>query len=126
MGSSETATMIGATNALQSIDAALLRPGRFDFLVEVPLPDEMGREEILRIHAAEAEERAGRELFAHVNYAGIAVAMEGYSGADIAEIIKRALRWKVKEVREGNAAESVGTADVMRQVKMYERESATL
>jgi len=67
----------GAFNRKDLVDPALLRAGRFDFLVELPLPDETARFEIFKVHTR------GRPLAADVDIAELAGASEGQSGADI-------------------------------------------
>lgn len=69
--------VLAATNRKDLVDPALLRAGRFDFLVELPLPDEAARFEIFKVHTR------GRPLAADVDIAELAGASEGQSGADI-------------------------------------------
>jgi len=56
----EGVVVLAATNRPEAVDEALTRPGRFDRLVEVGLPDEAGRQAIFRVHLAKADVRAGR------------------------------------------------------------------
>ena len=69
--------VVGATNRVDMIDEALLRPGRFDRVVEVPRPDVAGREQILRIHTKK------KPLADDVSLAKLVEATEGFSGADL-------------------------------------------
>jgi SpoVK/Ycf46/Vps4 family AAA+-type ATPase len=81
------------------VDDALLRPGRFDRLVEVPLPDRDGRRAIFQVHMRRSERRARRQLFAALDEAewtALLDATEGFSGADAAETVRRALEAKVR------------------------------
>ena len=55
--------VLAATNRPESVDAALTRPGRFDRLVEVPLPDRDGRRQIFEVHIRRAQRRARRPVF---------------------------------------------------------------
>lgn len=71
--------VMGATNRPDMIDAALLRPGRFDRIIEVPLPDAAARRQILEIHTRNKPLEGGIDL------AGLAEAADGLSGAEIAE-----------------------------------------
>ncbi|MBC9175870.1 CDC48 family AAA ATPase [Pseudoroseomonas ludipueritiae] len=76
--------VIGATNRPNLLDPALLRPGRFDELVYVPVPDEAGREQILRIQTQ------GMPLAGDVDLAEIARRTQGYTGADLGDVVRRA------------------------------------
>ena len=76
--------VIGATNRPGLLDPALLRPGRFDELIYVPVPNREGRLHILRIHTASVP------LSADVDLESLAGRTEGYSGADLADLVRRA------------------------------------
>ena len=76
--------VIGATNQPNLIDQALLRPGRFDELIYVPVPDHEGRIVILRIHTARMP------LGSDVSIESIAERTEGYTGADLEDVVRRA------------------------------------
>ncbi len=76
--------VIGATNQPSLLDPALLRPGRFDELVYVSVPDEEARQRILRIHAQHMP--VGDD----VDFAGLAARTEGYTGADLEDLVRRA------------------------------------
>jgi AAA+ superfamily predicted ATPase len=91
--------VIAATNRPEVVDGALTRPGRFDRLVEVPLPDRAGRQAIFRVHLGKAERQAGRSLFEPIDRAGweeLLDTSEGFSGAEIAEAVRRVLETKVR------------------------------
>jgi AAA+ superfamily predicted ATPase len=95
----EGVIVLAATNRPESVDEALLRPGRFDRLVEVPLPDRDGRQAIFRVHMRRAERKARRSLFTEPDderWTLLLDATEGFSGADVAETIRRALEVKVR------------------------------
>ena len=95
----EGVVVLAATNRPEAVDEALTRPGRFDRLVEVGLPDEAGRQAIFRVHLAKADVRAGRRVFETLDEGGwerLLKATEGLSGADIAEAVRRALEIKVR------------------------------
>ncbi len=90
--------VVGATNRPDTIDPALTRPGRFDRLIEVPLPDREGRDQILRLHLEEASRAAGREVFAapgRKSWEALVEATTGMSGASISEVVRRALEARV-------------------------------
>jgi transitional endoplasmic reticulum ATPase len=83
--------VIGATNRPDIIDVALLRPGRFDRILEVPLPDKEARKEILMIHTKQ------KPLDHTVNIDRLVELTEGYTGADIAAITNAAAMSAIKE-----------------------------
>jgi transitional endoplasmic reticulum ATPase len=83
--------VVGATNRPDIIDEALLRPGRFDRILEVPLPDREARKEILMIHTKR------KPLDHTVNIDRLVELTEGYTGADIAAIINTAGISAIKE-----------------------------
>lgn len=76
--------VIGATNRVDLLDPALMRPGRFDRVVQVPLPDRAGRQHILRIHAE------GKPLGADVDLQSIAKDTFGFSGAHLESLLNEA------------------------------------
>jgi len=76
--------IIGATNRLDIVDDALLRPGRFDRIIEVPKPDAKGRKHILEIHIKK------KPLDKDVDLSKIVDITDGYSGAELAAICNRA------------------------------------
>ena len=76
-------TVVGTTNRPDRLDDALLRPGRFDRAVEVSLPDASDRAEILRAHVDPAS-------VADVDFAALADRTDGYTGSDIAAVVREA------------------------------------
>ena len=76
--------IVGATNRLDIVDEALLRPGRFDRIIEVPKPDAKGREHIFKIHSKK------KPLAKDVDIQQIVELTNGFSGAEIAAIANRA------------------------------------
>ncbi len=76
--------IIGATNRLDIVDPAILRPGRFDRIIEVPMPDAKGRENIFKIHTKK------KPLEKDVDYAKLVELSDGFSGAEIAAVANRA------------------------------------
>ena len=87
-GFDESAQVIvmGASNRLQDLDPALLRPGRFDRQVLVSPPDLNGREEILRVHTR------GKPLASEVELSHIARQTAGLTGADLANLCNEAAK----------------------------------
>lgn len=86
--------ILAATNRPESLDPALLRPGRFDRRVPVELPDLKGREEILKVHAKKVKTEAD------IDYNVIARMASGASGAELANIINEAALRAVREERQ--------------------------
>ena len=86
--------IMAATNRPEILDPALLRPGRFDRQIQVVLPTEEGREEILRIHTA------SMPLDADVDLRAIAKVTPGFSGADLANIANEASLLAVRRKAE--------------------------
>ena len=76
--------IVGATNRLDIVDDALLRPGRFDRIIEVPNPDAKGRQNIFEIHTKK------KPLASDVNIAKLVELTDGFSGAEIAAVANRA------------------------------------
>jgi len=92
--------VIAATNRPDIIDAALLRPGRFDRLIEIGMPDERARLEILKIHTAK------KPLADGVSLEELAAKTDKYSGADLAAIVNEAVMLAIREcVVAGKAKE---------------------
>ena len=87
--------VLGATNRPEILDAALLRPGRFDRRITVDLPDLRGREAVLRVHARDITTAKD------IDYAAVARATVGASGADLANIVNEAA---LRAVRMGHQA----------------------
>ena len=83
-GSNEGVIVLAATNRVDILDPALLRPGRFDRQVYVGLPDIKGREEILKVHSR------GKPLAEDVSLTEIAKATGGFTGADIENLMNEA------------------------------------
>ena len=111
--------ILAATNRPESLDPALLRPGRFDRRVPVELPDMKGREAILRVHGRKV--KMGED----VDYNAIARATAGASGAELANIINeaalRAVRMGRQIVRQEDLQESVETV-----IAGYQKKNAVI
>ena len=89
---SKGVVILAATNRPETLDPALLRPGRFDRRVPVELPDLQGREAILKVHAAKVK------LAENVDFNAIARAASGASGAELANMVNEAA---LRAVRQG-------------------------
>ncbi|QZP36210.1 proteasome-activating nucleotidase Pan2 [Halobaculum magnesiiphilum] len=85
--------IIAATNRFDMLDDAILRPGRFDRLIEVPKPGPEGRERILDIHTADMA------VADDVDFADIAEDLDDYSGADIAALTTEAGMFAIRDER---------------------------
>lgn len=97
--------ILAATNRPETLDKALLRPGRFDRRVPVELPDLAGRESILKVHSKKVKVSDG------IDYNAIARATPGASGADLANMINegalRAVKFGRKQVVQSDLEEAV-------------------
>jgi cell division protease FtsH len=111
--------ILAATNRPDSLDKALLRPGRFDRRIPVELPDMKGREAILRVHAATVKTEP------NIDYKTVALATVGASGADLANIVNegalRAVRMGRELVSQQDLEESVEVV-----IAGYQRKSAVI
>ncbi|WP_043934302.1 ATP-dependent zinc metalloprotease FtsH [Bacillus sp. EB01] len=111
--------ILAATNRPETLDKALLRPGRFDRRVPVELPDLPGREAILDVHAKKVK------LGEDINFNAIARATAGASGADLANIINeaalRAVRFGRKMINQSDLEESVEVV-----IAGYQRKNAMI
>jgi transitional endoplasmic reticulum ATPase len=88
--------VLGATNRPDMLDPAVLRPGRFDHAVEIPLPDEEDRREIFAVHLR------NKPLAAGIDPGNLAAESEGFTGADIASVCNKAALSAVRRaVAEG-------------------------
>jgi len=86
----EGVKVVAATNRIDLLDPALLRPGRFDRLIEVPLPDKRGRVEILRIHTRNMKLK-------DVDLEEVAALTEGFSGAELKAVVTEAGFFAIRE-----------------------------
>jgi len=91
MGSKKTVFIIGATNRPDIIDSALMRPGRLDQLIYIPLPDEKSRLSIFKANLRKSP------LARDVDVDTLASFTNGFSGADITEICQRACKFAIRE-----------------------------
>lgn len=91
MGNKKNVFIIGATNRPDIIDSAILRPGRLDQLIYIPLPDEKSREAILKANLRKSP------LAPDVDLQYLAKVTHGFSGADLTEICQRACKGAIRE-----------------------------
>jgi transitional endoplasmic reticulum ATPase len=95
--------VLAATNRLDMLDPALLRAGRFDRLMELPLPDEKGRLAILQVHTR------GKPLVADVDLETLARETEGFSGADLEGLCRGAGMAAIREFLAKGTDQPVST-----------------
>lgn len=116
---SKGVVILAATNRPESLDKALLRPGRFDRRIPVELPDLQGREAILRVHAKAIK------TCDDIDYLTVARATAGASGAELANIVNEAALRAVKMNRT-----CVSQSDLEESVKVviagYQRKGAVI
>lgn len=95
--------VLAATNRVDIVDPALLRPGRFDFVVEIPVPDREAQREILEVHTR------GKPLAEDVDFNGVLDALTGEMvGADIELVCRKAAMLAIREFVETGKADSGG------------------
>jgi vesicle-fusing ATPase len=104
--------LIGMTNRMDMIDDALLRPGRLEVHMEISLPDENGRIQILKIHTAKMREMG--KLDQDVNIAELAQRTKNFSGAEISGLVRSATSFALN--RHVKAGTAVGVADDVDQI----------
>lgn len=114
-----TVIVLAATNRPESLDPALLRPGRFDRQVLVDRPDLSGREEILKIHAQQVK------LGPDVDLKAIATRTPGFAGADLANLVNEAALLAARNHREAVAQTDFAEA-IERVVAGLEKKSRVL
>lgn len=116
---SKGVVILAATNRPESLDKALLRPGRFDRRIPVELPDLKGREAILKVHARNVR------MADNIDYGTLARATAGASGAELANIINegalRAVKMHRNVVEQENLEESIETV-----IAGYQRKGAVI
>lgn len=111
--------ILAATNRPESLDPALTRPGRFDRRVPVELPDLMGREEILKVHAKKIKTEE------NIDYKKIARMASGASGAELANIVNEAALRAVRTGR-GSASQEDFEESIEVVIAGYQKKNAIL
>ena len=111
--------IVAATNIADSLDPALLRPGRFDRKVEIPLPQMSERTKIFEIHL-----RSKPNSLTDADLKDAAKNMEGYSGADIEQIVNRVGLQAVRTSRlqKRTALPKICKKDLMSAIEDYRKE----
>lgn len=105
------AVVIATTNRIEDVDPALLRPGRFDKVVFMPLPNRDERRDIF-------EKYLGKETCSKVNCDALAALTEGYSGADLASVTREAKLKVLKEIIRGNVNRELTYEDLLDAIAM--------
>ncbi len=112
--------IIGSTNLynpekkMYGLDAALLRPGRFDKILYIPPPDATARKEILAIHCKKKEEAAGKTLFCNLNFDMLIEKTEGKTGADLESLLAEALQKRIeKKIESGQDQPLLSEQDIL-------------
>eukprot|EP00878_Enallax_costatus_P001473 GHUV01001624.1.p1 GENE.GHUV01001624.1~~GHUV01001624.1.p1 ORF type:complete len:977 (+),score=283.07 GHUV01001624.1:432-2933(+) len=106
--------VLGATNRPGAIDAALIRPGRFDRIIYMPLPDAAGRAKILQVHAR------NKSVDSTINWEEVARAMSGFTGADCMGLMARAARMAARQGREAISEEDIYAAMENKAMEAYQ------
>jgi transitional endoplasmic reticulum ATPase len=121
IGRSGDILAVASTNRPDAVDPSLIRPGRIDRLIEVPLPESDEKREILQIHLRRAEAIAGRPLFGDLDLDSILARTVKMSGADLAEIVQKVLEGKVQQEGAGIQPGPVTTEDMQRIIEEYRK-----
>jgi transitional endoplasmic reticulum ATPase len=112
--------VIGATNRPDALDPALRRPGRFDREIEIGIPDQKGRQEILEIHTR------GMPLTEEVKLSSIAKVTHGFVGADLEAVCREAAMKSLRNVLpEINLEESKIPVETLNKIKIKPRDFET-
>ncbi|HQK88684.1 MAG TPA: AAA family ATPase [Acidobacteriota bacterium] len=121
IGRSGDILAVASTNRPDAVDSTLIRPGRLDQLIEVPLPETDGKREIIQIHMAKAEAMAGRKLFNQLDLDPILARTVKMNSADLAEIVQKSLEEKVRQEGSGAQPGLVTTDDMQRAIEDYRK-----
>lgn len=120
--STHNTIFVAATNRKDDVDEAMLRPGRFDRQYHIRPPQGEELPDIYRVQIARAEKEAGRSLFAgDIDLNAFTRLSKGFTGADIAEIIRRVLENKVAGELQGEDQGYVTTDNLVGELRVYER-----
>ena len=117
--------VLAATNRADMIDPALLRPGRFDKIIQIPLPDKESRKSILKINAEKIPFISDENDPQHVNFDKLSELTDGLSGADTASIANTAVSLVIHEFLDKNPdVKDIEKKDVDAKVTMKHFEEA--
>ncbi len=121
IGRSGDILAVASTNRPDAVDPTLIRAGRLDQLIEVPLPESDGKREILQIHMAKAEALAGRKLFADLDLDSVLARTVKFNSADLAEIVQKSLDEKVRQEGSGAQPGPVTAEDMQHAIEDYRK-----
>jgi transitional endoplasmic reticulum ATPase len=117
--------VLAATNRADMIDPALLRPGRFDKIIQIPLPDKESRKSILKINAEKIPTISDENDPNHINFEKLSELTDGLSGADTASIANTAVSLVIHEFLDKNPdVKDIEKKDVDAKVTMKHFEEA--
>lgn len=109
--------LIGMTNRLDMLDEALLRPGRFEVQIEIGLPDEKGRFDILKIHTNKMNQTG--YLDKQVNLEEIAGITKNFTGAELESVVKNAVSYSIaKELDPSNLSSAKDINPIVTQIEL--------
>lgn len=112
--------VIGMTNRKDLIDSALLRPGRFEVQLEIPLPDENGRRQIFKIHTASMVK--AKKLNNDVNLDELAARSKNFSGAEISGLVKSAASFAInRHITQDNTGIHIDKNEVIVRMDDFNR-----
>eukprot|EP01054_Gregarina_sp_Poly1_P001487 Gregarina_sp_Poly_1__1486@NODE_1372_length_4272_cov_47_282045_g26_i1_p3_GENE_NODE_1372_length_4272_cov_47_282045_g26_i1NODE_1372_length_4272_cov_47_282045_g26_i1_p3_ORF_typecomplete_len169_score28_89AAA_lid_3/PF17862_1/3_4e10AAA/PF00004_29/8_2e08AAA/PF00004_29/4e02Vps4_C/PF09336_10/0_0013_NODE_1372_length_4272_cov_47_282045_g26_i1333839 len=118
IGAAKQVIVIGATNRPDLLDSALMRPGRFDRLLYVPLPDKEARAKIFDIHLASANVTHRKQVIEE-----LADRTNGFSGAEIAMICTEARMRKVRQLIQAGVSEKFLPPAQMQQTEAFSNQT---
>jgi len=121
IGGSGDILAVASTNRPDAVDPTLIRAGRLDQLIEVPLPETDGKREIVKIHMSKAEAMAGRKLFSDLDLDSVLARTVKMNSADLAEIVQKSLEEKVRQEGSGAQPGPVTTDDMQRAIEDYRK-----
>jgi transitional endoplasmic reticulum ATPase len=99
--------VLGATNRVDRVDPAMLRPGRFEEIIEIPPPEEDSRRQIFEVHLR------GKPLGEGISASALAARAAGFSGAEVESVCRRAALHAVRRAVEGGKEDPERTAGVL-------------
>jgi ATP-dependent 26S proteasome regulatory subunit len=116
--------VVAATNSLEKIDSSLIRSGRFDYKIYVPMPDQNARQEIILNLVSKTildnEEGTFKIFGDDINISELTTSADGFSGADITEIFRRlSLSRAMEEARSGQAQPPISQTEIKQAIQDF-------
>jgi ATP-dependent 26S proteasome regulatory subunit len=121
LGAFPSLLVVASTSHPDGVGSPLIAPGRLDHLIEVPLPEGPALREIIEIHRLRAEAVAERVLYAPLDYESLVPRLQGMSGGEVTDVLRRALERKVELAGSGTDPGPVSTADILSAVDAFRR-----